>query len=60
MPSLAAAYRHIKFRRKNRSLGMDILLALFLGLFAVFSIYPMVFIANNLSLIHISEPTRPY
>ncbi len=26
---------------------MDILLALFLGLFAVFSIYPMVFIANN-------------
>lgn len=47
MPSLTAAYRHIKFRRKNRSLGMDILLALFLGLFAVFSIYPMVFIANN-------------
>ena len=47
MKALRAAWRHIKFKRRNRSFGVDFLLMLFLGLFAVFSLYPMVFIFNN-------------
>jgi ABC-type glycerol-3-phosphate transport system permease component len=45
--SIADFYRHFKFRRKNRSLTMDITLVVFLGLFGLFSIWPLLFIINN-------------
>jgi len=45
--SLTAKYRKYRFKRKNRSLAMDIVLFLFIGIFACFSIWPLVLIANN-------------
>lgn len=45
--SFSERYRKFKFRRKNRSLAMDIILFLFIGFFAVFSLWPLVLIANN-------------
>ncbi len=45
--NLVQRYRRFKFKRKNRSLSVDICLFAFLGLFAVFSVWPLVLIANN-------------
>jgi ABC-type glycerol-3-phosphate transport system permease component len=45
--SIVSGYNHFKFRRKNRSLFMDISLTLFLLLFGIFSIWPLLFIINN-------------
>ncbi|MDR0553502.1 MAG: carbohydrate ABC transporter permease [Treponema sp.] len=45
--SLADRWRRFKFRRKNRSLAIDIALTVFLGLFGVFSVWPLLFIINN-------------
>jgi ABC-type glycerol-3-phosphate transport system permease component len=42
-----AAYRHFKFRRRNRSVLMDIALIVFLGLFGLFSVWPLIFIISN-------------
>ena len=36
-----------KFKRRNRSIFGDISLTLFLGLFGLFSIWPLIFIINN-------------
>lgn len=36
-----------KYKLKNRSLSVDILLTIFLGAFGLFSIWPLVFIINN-------------
>ena len=45
--TLAAAYATFKFRRKNRSVVLDVLMFLFLAFFAVFSVWPLLLIANN-------------
>ena len=45
--NLVQRYRKFKFKRKNRSLSVDICLFLFLGVFAVFSVWPLILIANN-------------
>ncbi len=45
--SLIDKYRKFKFKRKNRSLTVDICMFLFLGVFAAFSVWPLVLIANN-------------
>ena len=45
--SLAGAWNHFKFRRRNRSLAMDIALTIFLCLFGLFSIWPLLFIINS-------------
>ena len=44
---IVSAWRHFKFRRKNRSLAMDIALTVFLGLFGIFSVWPLLFIING-------------
>lgn len=36
-----------KFRRRNRSIAGDVTLTLFLGMFGLFSVWPLVFIINN-------------
>jgi ABC-type sugar transport system, permease component len=36
-----------KFRRRNRSIAGDVTLTLFLGVFGLFSVWPLVFIINN-------------
>lgn len=41
------AYMSRKFKRRNRSIFGDISLTLFLGLFGLFSIWPLIFIINN-------------
>jgi len=38
---------NVKKRRHNRSLEVDILLSIFLGAFALFSAWPLVFVINN-------------
>lgn len=40
-------YRSRKFRRPNRSLGADFILTLFLGLFGLFSVWPLIFVISN-------------
>jgi ABC-type glycerol-3-phosphate transport system permease component len=47
MKGILESYRHFKFRRKNRSLTVDIALIVFLGIFGVFSVWPLLFIINN-------------
>lgn len=47
MQTVAAAYATFKFRRKNRSVVLDVLMFLFLAFFAVFSVWPLLLIANN-------------
>jgi len=42
-----AYWQHFKFKRKGRSLAMDIVLTSFLALFGVLSVWPLVFIINN-------------
>ncbi len=42
-----AGYAQFKFRRKNRSVLLDIMIFLFLGIFAFFSVWPLLLIINN-------------
>ncbi len=44
---IKSKYEHFKFKRKNRSLAVDIILVLFLGGFGLFSMWPLIFIINN-------------
>ncbi|GMK40654.1 ABC transporter permease [Paenibacillus sp. CCS19] len=41
------AYMSRKFKRRNRSIIGDASLTLFLGLFGLFSVWPLIFIINN-------------
>ncbi|MDR1640124.1 MAG: carbohydrate ABC transporter permease [Clostridiales bacterium] len=45
--SLQSAWRKLKFHRKNRSLSLDVILALVLGSFGLFSVWPLVYIASS-------------
>ncbi len=42
-----AKYEQFKFRRKNRSVILDLFMLLFLGIFAFFSVWPLLLIINN-------------
>ena len=44
---LRKVYMSRKFKRRNRSIFGDITLTLFLGIFGLFSIWPLIFIINN-------------
>ena len=44
---LTRAWAHFKFKRRNRSLAVDIALTIFLGLFGLFSIGPLVLTVMN-------------
>ncbi|MCL1787116.1 MAG: carbohydrate ABC transporter permease [Defluviitaleaceae bacterium] len=44
---VVGAYQHFKFKRKHRSLAVDIALAAFLALFGFFSVFPLVLIIND-------------
>ena len=41
------AYARFKFKRKNRSMALDISLATFLAIFGFFSVFPLVLIIND-------------
>ena len=45
--TISAYWQHFRFKRKGRSLAMDLVLALFLGTFGVLSVWPLLFIVNN-------------
>ncbi|MCL2404597.1 MAG: carbohydrate ABC transporter permease [Defluviitaleaceae bacterium] len=45
--TIGGYWQRFKFKRKGRSLAMDIVLAAFLALFGILSIWPLIFIANN-------------
>lgn len=47
MATLSAAYQRFRFKRKNRSVTLDILMFLFLGFFAFFSVWPLLMIIFN-------------
>lgn len=47
MNHISIAYRNFKFKRKHRSLSLDITLAVFLAVFGFFSVFPLVLIINN-------------
>lgn len=40
-------YSSRKFKRPNRSIGTDIILTLFLGVFGLFSVWPLIFVISN-------------
>jgi len=44
---IAGLWRHFKFKRKGRSLALDIVLAAFLMIFGFFSVFPLVMIIND-------------
>lgn len=45
--ALKKSYRSRKFNRPNRSIAVDIVLTLFLGVFGLFSVWPLIFIISN-------------
>ncbi len=45
--TLRRAYLSRKFKRRNRSILGDLSLTLFLGVFGLFSVWPLIFIINN-------------
>ena len=47
MAKASAAYQRFRFKRKGRSLTLDILMFLFLGFFAFFSVWPLLLIVFN-------------
>jgi ABC-type glycerol-3-phosphate transport system permease component len=44
---VSTAYNHFKFKRKHRSLSVDVALAVFLAVFGFFSVFPLVLIIND-------------
>ena len=44
---IARSWAHFKFKRKNRSIAVDILLTILLGIFGLFSIGPLYMIIIN-------------
>ncbi|MDI6617308.1 MAG: carbohydrate ABC transporter permease [Clostridiales bacterium] len=47
LSKIKKSYASRKFSRRNRSLAVDILLTIFLGIFGLFSVWPLIFAISN-------------